>query len=343
MSVAVSLSQLVIAAVFAVAAVAKLLDLSGTRRSLEEFGTPARAVGAVSVALPVAELGIAAGLMFPQAARWAVAAALALVLLFCAAIVRALSRGAAPDCNCFGGLTQTAVGLKTLVRNAALGALAAFAFLGTGEATGALAWLDDVVLPERVATAVIAVLAVALVALSWFCWQLLRQNGRLLVRLDAQAAELGAGAPPGLEVGDQAPAFALEDVEGEPVSLESLLRRGGPVALLFTHSDCTACGPALLQAARAQRERPDQVTVAVVHRGETLSTVRELGLVDVVDDAEGALFSAFAVGAVPAAQVIDGGGQIASHRAEGADAVSELIAGAGGYAPLTLVGLGGEP
>src|SRR5687768_8436502 len=102
MSVAVSVSQLVVAAVFAVAGLAKLLDLPGTRRSIAEFGTPARAVRAVSVALPVAELGIAAGLMFPQSARLSAVPALALLLLFCAAVVRALARGSAPDCNCFG-------------------------------------------------------------------------------------------------------------------------------------------------------------------------------------------------------------------------------------------------
>ncbi len=350
MSVAVSVSQLVIAAVFAIAAVAKLVDLTGTRRSIAEFGIPARAVRAVSVALPIVELGIAVGLMWPRSARWAAVAALALVLLFCAAIVRALSRGSAPGCNCFGGLAQTTIGLKTLVRNTALGALAAFAVLGSGTGTGGLGWLDDVVIPPRVATAVIAVLSAALVGLAWFSWQLLRQNGRLLVRLDAQAAELGGGGTvpgaaasgrPALEVGDEAPAFAREDVDGKSVSLESLVRRGQPVVLLFTHSDCAACGPALLEAARAQSARPDHVTVAVVNRGETAGArhqAREFGLLGVIDDADGSLFSAFAVGAVPAAQVIDGGGWVASAQAEGTDAVRELIVGAGGSAVLVAAG-----
>ena len=117
MPVAVSLSQLVLAAVFVVAGAAKLVDRDGTRRAVADFGAPEPLQAPVAVALPLVELAIAGALFVPALARWAALAALALLLVFCVVIVRALARGSAPDCNCFGGLTQTEVGRGTLVRN----------------------------------------------------------------------------------------------------------------------------------------------------------------------------------------------------------------------------------
>ena len=346
MSVAVSLSALVLAAVFAVAGVAKLADLAGTRRAIGEFGAPARLVPTLAVALPLAELGIAAALIPPGSARWAAIAALAMLLVFCAAIVRALARGSAPDCNCFGGLTQTTIGRGTLVRNVALAAVAAFAAFGSRAQAGALGWLDQVAPHDRLAVVVIAVLAAVVVGLCWFCWQLLRQNGRLLLRLDAQAEELGAGGAmadagspfPGLEPGEAAPAFAHEDLDGEPVSLESLLLPGNPVVLLFSDTNCGACEKALGEAARTQKERTGEVTVSVVSRGDAArirEQAHELGLGHVIHDPEGSLFDAFRMRAAPAAQVIDATGRIASARMVGAEAASELITAAGAYVLLS--------
>src|SRR5262249_39777281 len=155
---------------FAVAGVAKLLDRAAFRRALEGFGAPAPLQVPLAVVLPLGELAIAGALFVPALARWAALAALALLVVFCIAIVRSLARGAAPDCNCFGGLTQTEVGRGTLVRNVVLGALAAFAAFGTDEPTGALGWIEHVAARDRVPVIVIGVLVAALVALGWFCW-----------------------------------------------------------------------------------------------------------------------------------------------------------------------------
>jgi hypothetical protein len=69
---------------------------------------------------------------------------------------------------------------------------------------------------------------------------LLGQNGRLLVRIEAleNGRPAGGGRPDslngagtwqaagGLEVGTTAPAFALEDLQGETLTLDSLRRAG---------------------------------------------------------------------------------------------------------------------
>ena len=142
LSVAASISLLVLAFVFGVAGVTKLLDRAGTRRAVQAFGTPPRLVPAGAALLPLAELAIAASLIPSATARWGALAALALLAVFCAAIIRALRSGATPDCNCFGGLSQTEVGRGTLLRNLLLGAVAGLAAVGASDPPiGALNWV----------------------------------------------------------------------------------------------------------------------------------------------------------------------------------------------------------
>jgi hypothetical protein len=78
-----------------------------------------------------------------------------------------------------------------------------------------------------------------LVALgAWLVYQLLRQNGRILWRLEAleeQVARLAdapaARAPQGLDAGASAPDFELPDLGGKSVSLAGW--RGRRLLLLF--------------------------------------------------------------------------------------------------------------
>lgn len=65
----------------------------------------------------------------------------------------------------------------------------------------------------------------------WFCfYQLLKQQGRILSRLDAlEKASVAPqpGEPEGLEIGTQFPPFSLLDLLGKRVPLEQF--RGKPV------------------------------------------------------------------------------------------------------------------
>jgi methylamine dehydrogenase accessory protein MauD len=86
-----------------------------------------------------------------------------------------------------------------------------------------------------------------LVALGcWLVYQLLRQNGRILLRLEAledQVAELGAAsaahAPQGLAAGSTAPGFELPDLDGKPVSLAQWW--GRRVLLILFNPKCGFC------------------------------------------------------------------------------------------------------
>jgi uncharacterized membrane protein YphA (DoxX/SURF4 family) len=330
---AVSLSQLLLTLVFAVAALAKLADRSGTRRAIEAFGVPPRPAPALALALPIAELAIAVALVAAATARWGALAAVALLLIFSVAIARALRAGSAPDCNCFGGLTQSEVGRGTLIRNLLLGAVAGFVALGAaGQPVSAFSWVTVPAARDRPG---IVFMVACLAGLGWFCWQLLQQNGRLLLRLEAEGA--GAGAPkpgaealPPLEPGSAAPPFAGQDLQGRPVSLDSLLAPGRPVALFFTDPGCGACESALEAVAVAQRERAEELTLAVISSGSIErieEKAAELGLDRVVPQDDDALADAYRVYGVPGVVEIDANGSLSRPAALGIDAVREVVLG----------------
>jgi peroxiredoxin len=80
----------------------------------------------------------------------------------------------------------------------------------------------------------------------WLFYQLLRQNGRILLRLEALeerlnqlAAALVAQAPQGLEAGSKAPDFELPDLSGNILSLSHW--RGRRVLLIFFNPRCGFC------------------------------------------------------------------------------------------------------
>src|SRR5205085_411760 len=125
---------------------------------------------AAGVTLPIAELAVAALLVFRPTAQWGAAAALFLLLAFMAGIANALHRGIAPDCNCFGQIHSAPAGRETLIRNGVLTALAAFAVVaGPGPAVDS--WVSD-----RSAVELVAVAAGA-VAIALAFWAVRLQSG----------------------------------------------------------------------------------------------------------------------------------------------------------------------
>lgn len=94
-------------------------------------------------------------------------------------------------------------------------------------------------------TASLVLTWIVVLALCWLGWQLLRQNGRLLLRLEAIEERLnemefgGPAAPEGLPVGLAAPEFDLPDLAGERRSLAQF--RDQPLLLIFFNPDCGYC------------------------------------------------------------------------------------------------------
>jgi len=289
---------LVLALVFALAGVTKLADRAGTTRAILDFGVPALLASPLALLLPVCEVAVATALVPAATAWWGAVSALILLLLFVVGIGINLARGRKPECHCFGQLHSAPAGPKTLARNGVLAAVAAFVVWQGADGVGpsALSWVGGLIAAQYTVL-VLSLVALALLAAQWwFLLNLLRQNGRLLGRLEALEARLGAGGvlPPssngaqqaaGLPVGSQAPGFSLSGFHGETLTLESLRSSAKPVMLVFTDPDCGPCTAMLPQVGRWQQEHSEKLTVALVSRGkpeENRAKMAEHGLTAVL-------------------------------------------------------------
>jgi peroxiredoxin/uncharacterized membrane protein YphA (DoxX/SURF4 family) len=335
---------LLLALVFAVAGVAKLTDRAGSRQAIVDFGLPPSLATPLGILLPLTELAVAALLIPPAVAPWGALGALALLLLFVAGISFNLARGHKPDCHCFGQLRSAPAGWKTLARNGVLATLASFVLWQGWEDAGpsAFAWLGN--LTATGAVSLIAVLVVlGILAVQWLVLvNLFRQNGRLLVRLDAIEERLGAAslaAIPsedqleeqrrGLPPGSPAPAFSLPELYGETHTLDSLRAPDKPVVLLFTDPDCGPCTALLPEIGRWQREHPDTLMVSLISRGtpeENRAKMAEHGVERVLLQEDWEVAEAYGVSGTPSAALVDPEGAIAGFVAEGPEEIATLVA-----------------
>jgi thiol-disulfide isomerase/thioredoxin len=310
------------------AAVAKLWDREGARNAIVGFGAPERAAAPLARLLPVAELAVAALLLPTGTALAGAIGALALLLLFSAVIAVNRARGRAPDCHCFGQLHSAPAGPGTLVRNAGLTGVAAFAIAGTlsGSDTSAIAWVDDLNATQlAIAAAVLVLLAAGFAAFV----SLLRSYGRLLLRVEQLERTLaGGGQEFGLELGTPAPMFSARDSAGVEVSLDDLLAPGPPLLLIFASTDCGPCRALLPEVAAWQAEHVGRLTVAVASDGareEVSAEAEALGLDYMLVDEGAELFRDFEATGTPSAVLVAPDGAIASRVASGPEAIEAIV------------------
>jgi Methylamine utilisation protein MauE len=162
MDVALVVARVGLAFMLAVAAIAKITDREGFRASLGDFRVPRRLVVPVGAAVPAAELVVAAGLLVQPTAAWAAAASAALLTAFAVAQASVVVHGDEAECRCFGRLTDGPVDRGSVLRTAALAAVAtAVAVLGWNDpGTSPLRWVGDLSTTEAVLAGAVVVLAV---------------------------------------------------------------------------------------------------------------------------------------------------------------------------------------
>jgi len=114
-----------LAAMFALAAVSKLRDRTGTRDGFVNLGLPMPDV--LAWAVPVLELAVGVALIFTPG--WGGVAAFALLLVFTVVLVTTITSGRLVPCRCFGGTSDEPVSWAQVVRNVWLLGLAAVASL----------------------------------------------------------------------------------------------------------------------------------------------------------------------------------------------------------------------
>ncbi len=309
-----------LAAVFLVAAVGKLLDLTGSRRALEGFGVPTAAVPIGGVALPLVELAVGIALLVRPTARWGALCALLMMLAFAGAVDRAMSRGEAPDCHCFGQIHSEPAGPTTLIRNGVLAAMAVVVVVaGPGPSVvTAVTGLHGAAIGLVAVSVLAAVFAVAVVQL-WADRRRLRAELRIAI---------AGQATPGLSRGTPAPDFDLAPVRGGVRSLTELTERLRPSVLVFVSTTCGPCVQMLPTLGRWQGSLSSSVTLAAIFTGEReeverLSAEHELSLVLAQEDNEA--FDLYELQATPTGVLIDVRGIVASAPAEGVPAIEALI------------------
>jgi peroxiredoxin len=353
---AIVVARAVLAIVFAAAGIAKLRDRAGTAEMLRAFGLPRAATGAFARLLPLAELAVAIALVPTVSGRWGALAAAALLVAFTAAIVVNLMLGRKPECRCFGQVASAPIGPATLVRNVALLAIAALVALEPAAEADPLvfAWLGA----RLTWVAGAAVVLGFLVIQTFLMLQILRQQGRMLLRLEAIE---GSGhafgfdghangvashehAHVGLPLGTPAPEFELPSLAGKRASLAELLALDRRLVLLFAHPSCGPCEALLPEVATWQTEHEEQLTLAIVSEGapkENRRVFERYGFRHIVLQDGTAVSDAYQAFGTPAAVVVEADGSIGSGVAAGADAIRELVANAAA-APVAVrvAGLG---
>lgn len=343
METALLLTRIALAIIFIAAGTAKLFDLEGSRRAVTGFGVPERFASPAALLLPITELAIGLGFILRSTAWWSSIAAIVLLLGFIAAISVNLAKGRTPDCHCFGQLHSAPVSWRTLARNAAMAIFAGFiAWQGPSNSGARVGgWTDAwTAVAERWLLLAVAVAVIAIAAEAWLLLNLLDQQGRILLRLDAAEVRLGTSnqrghtntrngmrQTAGLPIGSPAPAFTLPNLDGEHSSLVELLSPGKQLVMVFSDTNCSGCMALLPDISSWQREQPD-LAIALVSRGSRESNRAKMtghGLDHVLIQIDREVAVSYQAPGTPAAVLVRPDGTIGSSLAFGVDAVRTLI------------------
>jgi peroxiredoxin len=308
------LLRIALSAVFGAAGVTKLLDQRGTKDAVKNFGAPEFLAPALSIALPIAELAIAAGLLFANTTQPAALAALFMLALFGVAIAVNLARGRTHDCHCFGQLHSRPLGWPTLVRDLIFAVGAAFVLWrsGVGSSLGIPGRLAQLSLVQGLL--LIGALLAAIAVLIH-----LQRRQRRLARENALK---------GLPVDAVAPAFELAAYQGGTTSLTQLLAHGKPLLLVFTNPNCGPCVALFGEIKEWQQAHSEHLTIALISFGtikENFVNVAKNGLGQVLLQQKREIAEKYGAKVTPTAVVVNTTGRIASPVAAGADEIRGLL------------------
>ncbi|HEV7475593.1 MAG TPA: MauE/DoxX family redox-associated membrane protein [Pyrinomonadaceae bacterium] len=311
------LIRIALSAVFGAAGVTKLLDQPGTREAARNFGAPASLAPALSIALPVAELAIAAGLLFVGTTPVSALAALFVLSLFIAAIAVNLAQGRTHDCHCFGQLYSRPLGWPTLVRNLIF-ALGAGIVLRQSQTATTAAIVPTLAELNFVQLSLLLAVAIGTVAVIFY----LQRRHRL------EAAK-PAAKPAGLALEAVAPDFELNAYAGGRTSLRELLAYGKPLLLIFTNPTCGPCVILFEEIKEWQQSHSEQLTIALISFGtikENFVNVARNSLGQVLLQREREVAEKYGANVTPTAVVVSPTGKIASPLAAGAEEIRQLLA-----------------
>jgi methylamine dehydrogenase accessory protein MauD len=302
-------AQIVLIATFAVAGVAKLADLSGSRRAVANFGIPRQLAAFFGILLPIAEIAIAIALVFDATAWFGIIGAGFLLIIFIGGISYNLVQGQTPDCHCFGQLYSAPIGWATLVRNGLLFAL-----------TGVIAWNGPVSIPI-----IIIGLFLMIGACVWLIGIFRRQGGGVFKNIPPNQSIASARSLP---IDAVAPAWTLADTQGRMASLGDFYAGGRPLLLLFSDPACHFCTELMPHMRSWYKQCARHADIVIMSRGSIVANqqnVANYGLRNVFVQHNNEVAEAYRISWLPAALLIRPDGTIGSELALDSEAIAALV------------------
>jgi len=285
--------------------------------------------------LPIVELVVGVLLLIPATTWLASVAAAGLFICFAAFVSASLVTGNGGDCRCFGNLSASQLSGRTVARNLLL--------LGTvgiplsrgpkyvHESLGSIAER----LGDDPALTVMWLLLLLVGGLVFVQFQVLRQQGRIILRLDEMQRSISGASDATsmtkgrskLDVGSEAPLFVGRDVYGAPRSLTALRESQKPLILVFLDAACGSCRDLLPEVTRWRRDHSHLCTVVVVARSNARDDPDFRGtdpaLLVIQEDREiSELYGSFGT---PSAVAVDVQGQILAPLVYGSERIREML------------------
>jgi hypothetical protein len=280
---------------------------------------------------------LAAGLLLaPRTLRIGSALGAALIVTVTVLAAIAVARGRRPTCACFGQRDARLIGAGTFVRNFVLLALAA----STLVASAPRFWWEGVATISLTSIAVICAFGLVALVLFWIVAELMRQQGRLLLRIEAlerQAANRRDASltPERLPAPRELPDVLVVDESGLERKVAEMQLPGEPTLLVFTDEDCTTCQTLLPGLLASMGDGSLGVDVALVSRQVVSHSPAR-----VFADPGGAAADAFGIVGVPSAVFVDSAGRMPYAVAAGPPAISALLAACRDHARTPLAAYG---
>ncbi|MFN0138845.1 MAG: redoxin domain-containing protein [Pyrinomonadaceae bacterium] len=329
------LIRILLAGIFALAGIAKFLDLKGSRKAFMDFGIPQGLAMPGAIALSIVEIVIAGLFLSIETSWYAAIGASFLLLLFIIQMIYQMARGNAPDCHCFGQIHSEPVSTTSVVRNIIF-AVPAILLVVRGENNQGYSLLDPRVdLIQLVfGTIVVALLFAAIFTLRKISNQQTEIMRRIelmeLVARDGAHVERDDVVSPhdGLPIGAVVTDFELPGVDGKVVSLSDLRFSGKPVLFFYVSPSCSPCRALVPEFETWQRELGDKLQIVFLSSGSPDENIEKFGgesektiLLQKHREVADLLKAQW----TPTAVLVNANGRIASHAAAGDSAIRELV------------------
>lgn len=335
------LVRLILVAIFAVAGIGKLLDLSGSKKAVEDFGVPESLSKPIAVLLPVGEILIAVLLLFTQTSWYGAVLGLLLLLAFIGGMGYQMYQGNAPDCHCFGAIHSEPVSPKSIIRNAIFAVLALVLVISGSENQGASLFESSSNVSEG--SAMQSILGLAIVGLLggivYLLKQISDQQNKIIRRIEILELTGGEGGRQverddvehpenGLLIGSPAPAFTLPDAEDRIWEFDNLLATQRPLVFFYVSPTCNPCAALVPEMEQWQKELKDKVDFVLVSNGMDKDNLAKFGGKDfraILLQKDREVADLYGAQWTPTAWLVNSDGTIGSRLAAGDQAIRELI------------------